>query len=59
MRTAWGIFAFVVWLPVATLLVHTFGGLGGTAAMLLLPLVWVVWVNLREHWPGDDDPPSP
>ena len=55
MKTSWDIFAYIIWLPVCMLMTAVFGGAGTLAALFFFPLVWVLWVNLREHWWQPDD----
>jgi hypothetical protein len=50
MKRRWDVFAVIVWFPAFAVLTEVFDGGGSIIALLLLPLVWILWVNLREHW---------
>jgi hypothetical protein len=58
LRHGWDAFAFIVWLPIFAAMTDTYGGGGSILALLLLPVAWIIWVNLREHWIGRDDEPE-
>jgi hypothetical protein len=55
MKSGWEIFVVVVWFPVFVVLTDVFDGGGSIIALVLLPLVWILWVNLCEHWWHRDD----
>ena len=55
MRVSWNLVTLLVWLPVFVVMRDTFGGGGSIVAFLLLPIIWLIWVNLREHlWRSED-----
>ena len=55
MRMNWSLVVLLVWLPISVVMRDTFGGGGSIVAFLLLPMIWLVWVNLREHrWRSED-----
>ncbi|MFN6007760.1 MAG: hypothetical protein ACK47S_17590 [Paracoccaceae bacterium] len=55
MRVSWNLVTLLVWLPVFVVMSDTFGGGGSIVAFLLLPMTWLIWVNLREHWWRSED----